>query len=120
MEIDFDALIARTKLALSQKEPESYLEPYRDSFCFQFLTNSPVGRLDFLGFHHLYLDSDEELYYDARIIVHGHKIDLACFAPCFCHQYGYWPSNLTSPRFRKQFNMKWEQTYKEKGWKING
>ena len=121
MDLDIDALIKRTKLALQGSriiESSDYVQPLRTTFCFEFLANQTIHRTNFVVMHHVWLPDLTLLNPVGACIVHGHTSNETCNSPHFCHHYGYWPTELHSPRFLLQFELKWKRIYQKKGWII--
>ena len=112
--------------ALGLEEPE-YLQPCRQTIVRSFLCDAPMNEWEILHGYEWYTKKYnpavwdlvvDETFRSGPILLHGHKSDHPCSAPCFCHIYGYWPGKEFNPRFIKQFRLKWEPIYKERGWEI--
>jgi hypothetical protein len=54
------------------------------------------------------LSADPTEYPDTvSVVVHGHERGIPCYAPYFCHIYGYSPTGAEPPSFIKNWNNKW-------------
>lgn len=119
--MDLEALLKSTEFLSknpSRKITETYLQPFRQVKCIEFLTDNPVSFRQLIdNFDHWFIE-DRNWKMDEFCIVHGHKVDFPCNAPSFCHTFGYWPDIGFHPTFIKQFEIKWGKIYQENGWDI--
>lgn len=125
---DIDELLSKIKLDMQSLKvnTQDYSSPKHYRWYGEILvpSNWNGGMLDYIhNLTHYHMDNlPPEAISDfyGLDIIHGHTTDRQCYAPCFCHLYGYWPEATNSPRFVRQFEKKWKKLYEERGWNING
>ena len=115
---DIDALLAKVDFQIQSQKTDDYIEPEMYRWYGEILvpTGSRYGNRSYQSMDHLYEDESWNPQDFGEVVIHGHKANMSCFRPCFCHLYGYWPVDENSPRFKRQFEKKWKKLYEERGW----
>ena len=102
-----DILAESEALLKERPSAKEYLTPCRIVVYYEFLGELIDAPL--LHFYNKDVPPTHPGLKNFNLIRHSHPHGSGCFAPTFCHVFGYMPTGSEHPSFIKAFNQTWKE-----------